>query len=35
MKREMIRVLWEQIEFHEDETFLYCFQNLDVSKTVT
>jgi hypothetical protein len=33
--REMIRVLWEQKEFHGNETLLYCFQNLDVLETVT
>jgi hypothetical protein len=35
LSREMIRVSWEQREFHRDETLLYCFQNLDVSETVT
>jgi hypothetical protein len=25
MKREMIRVSWEQREFHGDETLLHCF----------
>jgi hypothetical protein len=35
MKREMIRVSWEQREFHGDETLLHCFQNLDVLKTMT
>jgi hypothetical protein len=35
MKREMIRVSWEQREFHGNETLLHCFQNLDGLKTVT
>jgi len=30
MKREIIRVLWEHIEFHGDETLVHCFQNMNV-----
>jgi hypothetical protein len=33
MKREMIRVSWEQREFHGDETLLHCFQNINALVT--
>jgi hypothetical protein len=33
MKREMIKVSWEEREFYRDETLLYCFKNINVLET--
>jgi hypothetical protein len=33
MKREVMKVSWEQREFHGDETLLHCFQKVDVLET--
>jgi hypothetical protein len=33
MKREVMKVSWEQREFHADETLLHCFQKVVVLET--